>query len=117
MDAMIKYLSIVKKYQTYGCTFFSVLRVSRVRRSKDPGEDLIIGVSERGLVMLDPITRALKHEFELSEILTYGFKDQSFLLVAGNLMQQKKFNFRSYHGREMHDLLRIYIARLVALQE
>eukprot|EP00479_Gromia_sphaerica_P000054 TRINITY_DN1003_c0_g1_i5.p1 TRINITY_DN1003_c0_g1~~TRINITY_DN1003_c0_g1_i5.p1 ORF type:complete len:429 (+),score=98.53 TRINITY_DN1003_c0_g1_i5:1511-2797(+) len=103
-EAQIKYLSIVKKYQTYGCTFFTALRVSRVRKSKDPGEDVVIGISERGLVMLDPVTRNLNHDFELSEILTYGFKDNSFLLVAGNLMQQKKFNFRSMHGREMHDL-------------
>lgn len=116
MEAQKQYISIVGKYQSYGCTFFSTMRISRVRSSTDPGEDFIVGVSERGLVLLDPLSKELLHEFTLAQVLTYGFKDQTFLMITGDVMQQRKWHMRSYQGRAMHDLIRLYISRLCALQ-
>eukprot|EP01083_Nonionella_stella_P017517 49002_1 len=116
VEAQKKYLGLVCKYQSYGCTFFTCMRISRVRSSTDPGEDYVTGVSERGVVLLDPLTKEVKFEYTLAQILTYGFKDQLFLMITGDVMQQRKWHMRSFQGREMHDLIRMYISRLCALQ-
>ncbi|MES1911702.1 MAG: hypothetical protein MHM6MM_004095 [Cercozoa sp. M6MM] len=112
--AQRQYIDRVAEFPTYGCTFFEALKVSRVKRSRDQGESYIIGIGERGVLLLDPETRETKMHFGISEILSYGFKDQSFLLVAGNLMQQRRLNFKTIRGRDMNELLFTYITKIVA---
>jgi myosin-7 len=111
-DAKKKFLEFIKQWPIYGATFFRALQISRI--SKNPPEDVLLAVSERGLIVLDGKSKEVKKNYELSEILTYGYKEKSFLVVAGNLAQQKKLNFQTSQGKMINDLLLTYINRMMA---
>jgi hypothetical protein len=115
IEAKKKFLDVVKKWPIYGATFFRAQQISRI--SKNPAEDVLLSVSERGLIILDGKTKEVKKNYELSEILTYGYKEKSFLVVAGNLAQQKKLNFHTLQGKMINDLLLTYINKMVQEQK
>jgi len=115
IEAKKKFLDVIKKWPIYGATFFRALQISRI--SKNPPEDVLLSVSERGLIILDGKTKEVKKNYELSEILTYGYKEKSFLVVAGNLAQQKKLNFQTLQGKMINDLLLTYINKMVQEQK
>ena len=112
VEAKKKYLAFIKEWPIYGATFFPALQISRI--SKNPPEDVLLSISERGLIILDGKTKEIKKQYYLAEILTYGYKEKSFLVVAGNLAQQKKLNFQTSQGKMINDLLLTYINRMTA---
>lgn len=111
LEAKKKFLEYIKQWPIYGATFFRALQISRI--SKNPPEDVLLAISERGLIILDGKSKEVKKNYELSEILTYGYKEKSFLVVAGNLAQQKKLNFQTSQGKMINDLLFTYINKTV----
>eukprot|EP00455_Lapot_gusevi_P045468 TRINITY_DN5824_c0_g1_i2.p1 TRINITY_DN5824_c0_g1~~TRINITY_DN5824_c0_g1_i2.p1 ORF type:complete len:245 (-),score=82.63 TRINITY_DN5824_c0_g1_i2:176-910(-) len=115
-EARKKYLEIIKKWPIYGASFFKVVQVARVQ-AKVTTEDLILAISERGAILCDPTTREVRKAIELPEIVTYGYKDKSFLLVVGNMVQQKKLTFQTPQGKQINDLILTYINKLVAAQQ
>jgi len=68
-----------------------------------------LGVSENGVVFVDPTNSKIVEKYKMEEILTYGFRSNAFLFVAGTLMTQRKYQFATMLGKQMNDLVRAHI--------
>jgi len=112
-DAYRKYIDLLRKSSAspyFGCCFFPSVRVSRLKKTQsDEQDDLLIGVCETGVIFVHPITKEILERYKMEEILTYGFRNNAFLFVAGTLMTQKKYQFATMLGKQMNDLLRAQI--------
>jgi hypothetical protein len=111
-DAHRKYIASLRKCSSvyFGASFFRCVRVSRLRsQAKNEKIDLVIGISENGLTVIDPLSQHILERYKMEEILTYGFRSRAFLFVAGTLMTQKKCQFATMVGKQMNDLLRAHI--------
>jgi len=112
-DAYRKYLELLRKDaspQFFGNCFFHTVRVSRLKKTKNTEQDdLVLGVSENGVIFVDPYTNKIAEKYKMEEILTYGFRSNAFLFVAGTLMTQKKYQFATMLGKQINDLLRAHI--------
>jgi hypothetical protein len=64
-----RYLDAVKKLDVYGATFFKANRLFKLANT--PPQSMILCVSERGLIILDGVTKEGKFNYPLPDILTY----------------------------------------------
>jgi len=98
----------------YGCSFFPVYLVSRVR--EDINTALTLAICEKGLLLLKRDSTEVEQMYELEQILSYGFRKDTFLFVGGHLLQQKRFNFLTKQAKEINDLLLAQINNKVLAQ-
>ena len=113
-DAYRKYIEYLRKSEAglyFGNCYFRCVRVSRLKKQKiKEQEDLLLGISENGIIFVDPLKKNnIIERYKMEEILTYGFRSNAFLFVAGTLMTQKKYQFATMLGKQMNDLLRAHI--------
>jgi len=112
-DAYRKYIEYLRKSDAgvyFGCAFFRCVRVSRLKKTNNNEQiDLVLGISENGVIFVHPTTLRIIERYKMEEILTYGFRSNAFLFVAGTLMTQKKYQFATMLGKQMNDLLRAHI--------
>jgi len=106
------YLEYVRKLralspQFFGVTFFPVTLISRVRQ--DIHQELTLAIGENGLMLLNRDSWEVEQMYALEEVLSYGFRPESFLFVGGHLLKQRRFNFLTRQSKEMNDLLLAYI--------
>ena len=93
----------------FGCEYFRCVRVSRIKTQNAEKIDLILGINENGVLFLEPVSKKIVERYKMEEILTYGFRSNAFLFVAGTLMTQRKYQFATMLGKQMNDLLRSHI--------
>jgi len=105
--------------EIYGAHFFPCVRLSRLKASdgSDLNDLMLVGIGEAGLALTDPFTREITTFYPLKEILTYGFRQDAFLFVAGSIRKQKKWRLATYCGKAMNDLLMSYIQLKVSQAE
>lgn len=112
-DAYRKYIEYLRKSNAavyFGCAFFRCVRVSRLKKTNNNEQiDLVLGISENGVIFVHPTTLQIIERYKMEEILTYGFRSNAFLFVAGTLMTQRKYQFATMLGKQMNDLLRAHI--------
>lgn len=112
-DAYRKYIEYLRKSNAavyFGAAFFRCVRVSRLKKQQTNEKiDLVLGVSENGVIFIDALSNAILERYKMEEILTYGFRSNAFLFVAGTLMTQRKYQFATMLGKQMNDLLRAHI--------
>eukprot|EP01084_Bolivina_argentea_P010834 20213_1 len=114
VSAYRKYIQYLRKSNAsiyFGNSFFRCVRVTRLRKVKMNNEiiDLLIGISENGILFIDPLSLKIIDRYKMEEIITYGFRSNAFLLVAGTLMTHRKFQFATMIGKQMNDLLTQHI--------
>jgi len=99
-DAYRKYIDFLRKSSSsayFGCCYFPCVRVSRLKKAQnEEPEDILMGVSETGVIFIHPISKEILERYKMEEILTYGFRSNAFLFVAGTLMTQKKISICHY---------------------
>lgn len=114
-DAFRLYLErlqeIEQLQQIYGAHVFPCIRLSRLKKTdgSEGAELLLIGISENGITIFDPLEREIINHYPLQEILTYAFKKDAFLFVAGHITKQQKWRMATFCGKAMNDLLLSYI--------
>jgi len=116
VDGYMEYCRRVRELSPlfYGCSFYSVFLISRVR--EDINTALTLAICEKGLILLKRDTTEVVQMYELEQILSYGFRKESFLFVGGHLLQQKRFNFLTKQAKEINDLLLAHINNKVLAQ-
>ena len=91
---------------------FPVVRLSRLKAEEGAGltDLLLVNISETGLSMLDPFQNSrCVQRYDVDKILTYGFRPECFLFIAGEIRVQKRWRLATYSGKAMNDLLMSYI--------
>lgn len=95
----------------YGAQMFPVVRlISRaLAEGSDTSELLQIYISQGGLSLVDPFKGEAVHHWALSDVLTYGYRRDMFLFVAGSVRSQKKFRMATYFGKQINDILLAHV--------
>eukprot|EP00466_Bigelowiella_natans_P001421 jgi/Bigna1/63249/fgenesh1_kg.49_\ len=57
-----------------------------------------LGISSRGVVFQNPATKEVANQYGMKEIVTWGQSATKFLLVIGDVIQQRKFTFKTPKG-------------------
>lgn len=71
--------------------------------------DLLVGINEHAISFVNPITQNVVERYQMEEILTFGYRSNAFLFVAGTLMTQSKMQIATMHGKAMNRLVRTHI--------
>eukprot|EP00484_Ammonia_sp_Unknown_P030416 CAMPEP_0197036816 /NCGR_PEP_ID=MMETSP1384-20130603/14199_1 /TAXON_ID=29189 /ORGANISM="Ammonia sp." /LENGTH=1484 /DNA_ID=CAMNT_0042467033 /DNA_START=103 /DNA_END=4557 /DNA_ORIENTATION=+ len=71
--------------------------------------DLLVGINEHAITFVNPITQSVVERYQMEEILTFGYRSNAFLFVAGTLMTQTKIQIATMHGKAMNRLVRTHI--------
>ena len=120
IDTLLSYKD--GKYELlFGHSWFRCVRISwkakMIGHSSLAQNDLLIGISQMGIMFVHPIKQVVLEKYKMEEILSFGYQNNAFILVLGTLISQKKYQFATMQGKEMNDLLRQYIDLRIEKQQ
>jgi len=104
-EAMLNYLDYVQEWVFYGATFFTVEQ----RQFKDYPSPLQLGITCEGVILMHPEKKTVLENYAYTDIVTWGHSDEKFIIVVGNIVQQRKLIFKSNDGKIMNHLIHDYV--------
>lgn len=105
MEAKLNYLDYVQDWPVYGVTYFEVQQ----RQFKDYPSPLLLGITCEGALLMHPETKAILDNYRYTDIVTWGHSDEKFILVVGNVVQQRKIVFKTEKGAQVNTLVHDYV--------
>jgi hypothetical protein len=105
LEAKLNYLDYVQEWTFYGSTFFMVEQ----RQFKDYPSPIILGINCEGVLLMHPEKKTVLENYGFTDIVTWGHSDEKFIVVVGNIVQQRKLIFKTSHGQEMNHLIHDYV--------
>lgn len=105
LDAKLNYLDYVQEWTFYGATFFTVEQ----RQLKDYPSPLTLGINCEGVMLMHPQKKAVLENYRYTDIVTWGNSDEKFIIVVGNIVQQRKLIFKTIEGKHMNHLIHDYV--------
>eukprot|EP01006_Ploeotia_vitrea_P038499 TRINITY_DN66241_c8_g1_i1.p1 TRINITY_DN66241_c8_g1~~TRINITY_DN66241_c8_g1_i1.p1 ORF type:complete len:707 (+),score=392.65 TRINITY_DN66241_c8_g1_i1:360-2480(+) len=107
-DAKLLYMQRIRASEHYGRTCYVCMQVVPKQ------EKVILGIGEPGLLVMDPVTRKIKRRIRLDDVSTYSCNDGLFSIVAGNILQQKKYSYKStpVRAQAMMGILEVYMRKM-----
>jgi len=105
LEAKLNYLDYVQEWTFYGSTFFLVEQ----RQFKDYPSPLTLGINCEGVLMMHPEKQTVLENYGFTDIVTWGHSDEKFIIVVGNIVQQKKLIFKTEEGKAMNHLIHDYV--------
>ena len=67
-----------------------------------------------GSVLVHPEKRTVLENYAYTDIVTWGHSDEKFIVVVGNIVQQRKLIFKTADGKAMNHLIHDYVKLIVA---
>ena len=58
---------------------------------------------------MHPEKRTVLENYAYTDIVTWGHSDEKFIVVVGNIVQQRKLIFKTADGKAMNHLIRSYV--------
>jgi myosin X len=110
MEAKLNYLDYVQEWPVYGVSLFSVEQ----RQFRDYPNPLLLGITCEGALLMHPEHRTILDNYRYTDIVTWGHSDEKFILVVGNVVQQRKLVFKTSQGALMNALVHDYVKFKVA---
>jgi hypothetical protein len=89
----------------YGATFFTVEQ----RQFKDYPSPLTLGITSEGVLLMHPEKRTVLENYAFTDIVTWGHSDEKFIVVVGNIVQQRKLIFKTADGKPINHLIHDYV--------
>jgi len=105
LEAKLNYLDYVQDWDFYGTTFFTV----RQKQLKDYPEVIALGINCEGVLLMHPVKETILDKWTFTDIVTWGHSDEKFILVVGNIVQQRKLIFPTNEGKSMNHLIHDYV--------
>jgi hypothetical protein len=105
LDAKLNYLDYVQEWTFYGATFFEVEQ----RQFKDYPSPLTLGINCEGVLLMHPEKQTVLENYQFTDIVTWGHSDEKFIVVVGNILQQRKLIFKTNDGKHMNHLIHDYV--------
>jgi len=105
LEAKLNYLDYVQEWPVYGVTLFLVEQ----RQFKDYPSPLLLGLTCEGALLMHPDNRSILDNYAYTDIVTWGHSDEKFILVVGNVVQQRKLVFKTTQGNIMNSLVHDYV--------
>jgi hypothetical protein len=113
MDAKLNYLEYVQEWVFYGSSFFIIEQ----RQFKDYPSPLLLGINCEGVLLMHPEKKTVLENYQYTDIVTWGHSDEKFILVVGNIVQQRKLIFKTTDGKVMNHLIHDYVKFKVKSKE
>jgi len=104
-EAKLNYLDYVQEWTFYGSTFFVVEQ----RQFKDYPSPLTLGITCEGVLLMHPEKKNVLENYQFTDIVTWGHSDEKFIVVVGNIVQQRKLIFKTTEGKAMNHLIHDYV--------
>jgi hypothetical protein len=104
-EAKVNYLDYVQEWTFYGATFFVVEQ----RQFKDYPSPLTLGITCEGVLLMHPEKKNVLENYQFTDIVTWGHSDEKFIVVVGNIVQQRKLIFKTGDGKAMNHLIHDYV--------
>lgn len=104
-DAKLSYLDYVQEWPLYGAWFITVEQ----KQFKDYPPYLRCAITADAVLLVHPETMDVLDSYGYHEIVTWGYSDEKFILVVGNLVQQSKMFFKTNRGKFMNKLVHDYV--------
>ena len=60
-------------------------------------------------------TRTVVENYQFTDVVTWGHSDEKFIVVVGNIVQQRKLIFKTVEGKHMNQLIHDYVKFKVRL--
>jgi hypothetical protein len=105
LDAKLNYLDYVQEWVFYGAQFFTVEQ----RQFKDYPSPLTLGINSVGVLLMHPEKKTVLENYKYTDIVTWGHSDEKFIVVVGNIVQQRKLIFKTAEGKIMNHLIHDYV--------
>jgi hypothetical protein len=105
LDAKLNYLDYVQEWTFYGASFFIVEQ----RQFKDYPSPLTLGINCEGVLLMHPEKKTVLENYQFTDIVTWGHSDEKFIVVVGNIVQQRKLIFKTTEGKHMNHLIHDYV--------
>jgi len=105
LDAKLNYLDYVQEWTFYGASFFTVEQ----RQFKDYPSPLTLGINCEGVLLMHPEKKTVLENYQFTDIVTWGHSDEKFIVVVGNIVQQRKLIFKTTEGKHMNHLIHDYV--------
>lgn len=105
LDAKLNYLDYVQEWTFYGASFFTVEQ----RQFKDYPSPLTLGINCEGVLLMHPEKKTVLENYQFTDIVTWGHSDEKFIVVVGNIVQQRKLIFKTSEGKHMNHLIHDYV--------
>jgi len=105
LEAKLNYLDYVQEWTFYGSTFFIVEQ----RQFKDYPSPLTLGINCEGVILMHPEKKTVLENYGFTDIVTWGHSDEKFIIVVGNIVQQRKLIFKTSNGQAMNHLIHDYV--------
>ena len=75
--------------------------------------EVVLGVNAKQILVVDPESKDFVDKFPYSNVVTWGHSASSFVVVTGNLQKQTKTYFKTDQGKEMNELIHLYVQHLI----
>ena len=105
LESKTNYLQLVQEWTFYGATFFQVEQ----RQFKDYPAILLLGITCESILLMHPTKRTVLENYPFPDIVTWGHSSEKFILVVGNIVQQRKLIFKSDDGHVLNLLVHEYV--------
>merc|ERR1712129_51243 len=104
-----------KLHHYFGSAWYRGVRIEgdqqmqQQKHNKHRCNDLLVSINEHAITFVNPITQIVIERYQMEEILTFGYRSNAFLFVAGTLTMQSKMQIATMHGKAMNRLVRTHI--------
>lgn len=112
-EAKLAYLSLVKKSQFYGTTFYPPCK--SVNNGRKIPNKVIIGVNADGIMMLKPKDKELISTHPFTEICSWASSSTTFAFEFGVQSEATKYTFETKQGAIIASTIQTYIDILVEM--
>ena len=110
LEAKLNYLDYVQEWTCYGCAFYNVEQ----RQFKNYPYEVTLGINCEGVLLMHPQKKNVLEHYNYTDIVTWGHSDEKFIVVVGNIVQQRKLIFKTDAGHRMNHLIHSYVKFKVA---
>merc|ERR1711916_94274 len=107
------YVEFCRKWPFFGQEFYNVEQSIQVGNIP---KRFTLGISWYGVHFLEPTSKTLLQRYAFSEIANWGFSNNTFILIAGDLRKQSKFLLKTpgQVGSEISGLVQAFMSRAKA---
>ncbi|GAB5368884.1 hypothetical protein AAMO2058_001357700 [Amorphochlora amoebiformis] len=105
-DAKISFIAYSERSDFWGAQMFRLQQRKQLRSLPD---FFRLVVTMNGVFFENPESGELTNKYEFKDLVTWGYSSTKFVLVVGDVVQQKKFVFRTVHGRLIRNLIHCYV--------
>jgi hypothetical protein len=104
-EAKLSFLDYLQDWPLYGAAFVTVEQ----KQLKEFPPFIKVAVNCDAILLVHPETNDILEIFSYHEIVTWGYSEEKFILVVGNLVQQRKLFFKTNRGKFLNKLVHDYV--------